>query len=120
VEEIKAVACNFAVPTKIAAKGALCFVLLSNPGWGNERIVVLIRSRGGRWIRKWERIDRLTNFRVKTVVSADPVFERVKGSEYLEPVSFQFAEIRERIGRLAGMRPGLHGFEPKGPRIVEA
>lgn len=116
MKEVRVVACNFAVATKIASKGSLCYVLLDNPGWGNNRIVVLVRSRGGRWVNQWERVDRLTNFRMKTVVEADPVYDRVKDSPYEEPGPFQSAEIHERIARLIGMRPriGDCGFEPKG------
>jgi hypothetical protein len=116
MEEIKIVACNYAVPVKASSKGTLCFVLRANNGNANESVVILCRSRGGRWIERWERIDRLTNFRFKTVVSADPVFERVKDSDYLEPAPFAFAAIRERIARLTGLRPSWPGcgFEPKG------
>ncbi len=116
MKEVRVVACNYAVATKIASKGALCYVLLDNPGWGNNRIVILARSRGGRWVNQWERIDRLTNFRRKTVVDADPIYDRVKDCGHYNPLVFQFAELRDRIARLANMRPSWPGcgFEQKG------
>ena len=91
-------------------------MLLSNPGSGNDRIFILNRSRGKRWIERWERIDRLTNFRMKIVVAASSIYDRVKNHAYQEPGPFQSAEIRERIARLIDMRPrvGSYGFEQKG------
>lgn len=118
MKEVKVVACNYAVAVKTASKGSLCYVLRDNAGWGNERIVILSRSRGGRWIMRWERIDRLTNFRTKTVVADNPVYDRVKDSGYLQPEPFRVAELRNRIARLTGLRLTIlgNGFEPKGTR----
>ncbi len=124
MREIKAVACNFHCPTKSASKGTLAFLVRDNPGWGNERVILLYKSRKGRWIEKWERIDRLTNFRLKTVVDLDPVYGRLVssmtravGSENYVSDPFQYAEVIQRIARLSGMRPSLSGgFEEKGTR----
>lgn len=41
-------ACNYIVPTHIAVAGARAYVCLTNPGNGNDRIDILVRSRGGR------------------------------------------------------------------------
>ena len=122
---ILAIACNYAVPTRVAGKGALCFVLNENFGNGNERIQLLVRSRGGRWVSKWERIDRLTNFRAKIVVGENPIYNRL--SDYFQPEGnrheierLKSAELRNRIGRLTGLKPSLPGtrFEDKGPRRI--
>lgn len=67
-----AIACNIAEPTKECVAGALAFVINFNPGSGGESMHVYARSRSGRWIRKWERLHRLTNFRVKTIPPAHP------------------------------------------------
>lgn len=63
----RVVQCNYTEATAIAAKGARAYVSLSNPGNGSDRIVVVVRSRGGRWVRKWEDIRVLGNFRAKTL-----------------------------------------------------
>ncbi len=54
---------NLSVSRTTASKGALCWILRLNPGGGNDRIVVLLRSRGGRWIEIWMNRRHLTNFR---------------------------------------------------------
>jgi hypothetical protein len=71
-KEYRAIACNFRVPTKIVSKGALAFIKW-RVGDG-EAIRIVVRSRGGRWIEKYERIWRLTNFRVKTLVDSHPAW----------------------------------------------
>lgn len=61
------VQCNYVTPTGQVAAGARAYLVRPNPGGGDDRIVVLVRSRGGRWIEKWESIRRLGYFRVKTL-----------------------------------------------------
>lgn len=63
----RVIACNYRVPAKVARAGALCYVLDANYGNAGERVRLLVRSRGARWIEKWEDTRRLTNFRGKTV-----------------------------------------------------
>lgn len=49
-----AVACNIAGPDKAASDGAKAWVTwMTNPGWDHDRLVVLIRSRGGRHVQRW-------------------------------------------------------------------
>lgn len=67
-------ACNYSVPTQIAAAGAKAYVCLTNPGSGHDRVVVLVRSRSGRWVRKWEKTGRLHNFRPKTLPPEHPFY----------------------------------------------
>ena len=66
----KAIVCNYIESTKIVTKGSLAYVCQTEGG--AENLKVLVRSRGGRLICKWERIKRLTNFRAKTVPEASP------------------------------------------------
>jgi hypothetical protein len=75
VRDKLAIACNIAEPTKECVRGALAFVINDNPGNGGESMQVLARSRSGRWIRKWERLYRLCNFRVKTIPPTHPRYE---------------------------------------------
>jgi hypothetical protein len=84
-EDKKVVQCNYAEGTNIAAQGARAYVVRPNPGNGHDRILILVRSRGARWVEKWENTARLTNFRVKTLPSEHPLYveERLFPAEYL-------------------------------------
>lgn len=66
-EDRYAIACNYTMATKTATKGTKAYVILSNPGNGGDRVQIRFRSRGGRWISKWEDTRRLGNFRRKTI-----------------------------------------------------
>lgn len=68
-----AVACNFRLGTKIASPGAQAFVAPTVAGNGSERIDILVRSRSGRMVRKWEDIRRLWNFRAKCIPDRHPL-----------------------------------------------
>lgn len=67
--------CNLAEATNIATQGARAYVMQPNPGWGHERVQVLIRSRGGRWVAKWEALTHLEDFRVKTLPPEHPQYD---------------------------------------------
>lgn len=56
--------CNVAVGTSAIPEGAKAYLIQN--GW--DRMQVLVRSRSGRWIRKWVAAKHLTNWRYKTVV----------------------------------------------------
>jgi hypothetical protein len=79
----KALACNYAEGSGVARPGALAYVVCSHLG-GNlpERVKVLARSRGGRWVEKWEAVKRLSNFRLKTLPPEHPRYddERITGA----------------------------------------
>jgi len=60
------VVANYQHGTKIAADGAKAFVLWMT-GSG-ESVEVVVRSRGGRWVQKYEQVKHLGNFRVRTLV----------------------------------------------------
>lgn len=70
----RVVQCNYAEPTNIASAGARAYLVLPNPGNGHDRITILVRSRGARWVEKWERTDRLRDFRVKTLPPEHPLY----------------------------------------------
>jgi hypothetical protein len=72
----KVIQCNYAERTGVASRGARAYVARLNNGNGNDRIVVLVRSRGSRWVEKWESADRLTDFRVKTLPPEHPLYGR--------------------------------------------
>lgn len=75
--DIRVVACNVSFGTKVFPAGARAYVVMTNPGNGNDRVVILGRSRGGRWVKKWERRDRLSNFRTKTIPPEHPLYTRL-------------------------------------------
>jgi hypothetical protein len=66
------IACNYTEPTSVAAAGALAYVVPQLGGNLPESVRVLVRSRGGRWVEKWERTGRLDNFRLKTLPPEHP------------------------------------------------
>lgn len=59
--------CNYLEATKVAPLGARAYVAATSPVAIYGRIVVLVRSHGGRWVQKWESLQRLGNFRVKVL-----------------------------------------------------
>lgn len=109
MEGKKAVACNYAVATKICSLGALAYLINQNPGWGGDRVEILARSRGGHWIRRWEASWRLHNFRFKTIPLAKSVYDRVFDfSLYDDQWLRHFNEARdknrgEKIAQAAGL-----------------
>lgn len=71
-DDKKFIVCNYAEATNIARNGALVYVIPQFGGNMPERIRILARSRGGRWVEKWESIKRLENFRLKSIPEANP------------------------------------------------
>lgn len=95
-------ACNYLESTSVAAKGALAYVLLQFGGNLPDRIRVLVRSRSGRWVEKWESVRRLGSPRLETLPPGHPRYgdERLFG-EAAEDHVRQFvaaqAELDARI-----------------------
>jgi len=103
MDEITAIACNYAAGTSIARTGARCY-LLWRTGGDNRRAKVLVKSRGGRWVAKWEPIVMLDHFRFVRVPSAGAEYatlkERTGGA-----VPFDLADITAcRVGALGEAR----------------
>lgn len=67
--------CNYVEGTKITPAGARAYLSLTNPGNAHDRIMVLVRSRGARWVRKWENTARLVDFRVKVLPPEHPLYD---------------------------------------------
>lgn len=70
----RVIQCNFTETTNVAPKGARAYLIRLNPGNGNDRIIILVRSHGSRWVEKWESITRLNNFRIKTLPPNHPLY----------------------------------------------
>jgi hypothetical protein len=74
--DVWAVACNYREDTKVARDGAKAYVGHMGGGSGYSDLDVIVRSRGGRHVKKWERCRRLTNFRAKCVPVGHPLRAR--------------------------------------------
>ena len=72
----RVIQCNLTRPQSTASAGARAYVILTNPGSGSSRIEILLRTRGGRWIEKWQDIRTLHNFRPKTLPFGHPCYSR--------------------------------------------
>jgi hypothetical protein len=100
----EAIACNYAEDTPAFPRGALCFLSMENGGSGNDRVMILGRSRGGRWVQKWEDTRRLDHFRPKTIPPEHPRFgdDRVMhvrpGDVGRLVSSLEIAHLRRLIG----------------------
>lgn len=103
------VQCNYAEPVSAVATGARAYLVRPNPGAGDDRIVILVRSRGGRWIEKWEGICRLENFRRKTLPPGHPLYGDERLWDYAaEAMAVRLnenAELAEAIKEAARREP---------------
>jgi hypothetical protein len=59
--------CSYLDDTPFAPRGARAYVVRINPASGHDRIVVLARTHGNRWVQRWENTLRLGDFRVVTL-----------------------------------------------------
>jgi hypothetical protein len=94
----RVVQCNYAEPVSAAATGARAYLVRPNPGGGDDRIVILVRSRGGRWVEKWEDIRHLGSFRCKTLPPEHPMYgdERIWDHD-AEAMASRLAAARDRL-----------------------
>jgi hypothetical protein len=96
----RVIACNITIPTGPASTGSLAYLQWTNGGGGNDRVNLLIRSRGGRWIEKWEDMRRLSSFRHKTIPPEHPLYDRLRehpDDETLEWVRDCCARINQSV-----------------------
>lgn len=72
-DDRKAIACNLVQGTSSCRTGALTYLVqLAAP-----RALVIVRSRSGRHIRRWDKLSNLKNFRRKNLPPTHPLYERV-------------------------------------------
>lgn len=91
------IACNYTEPVSAVAAGARAYVVPQLGGNLPGRVRVLARSRGGRWIEKWEDIRRLRDFRVKTLPPEHPLYGDGRIWDYGAPqMAARLSEARER------------------------
>lgn len=82
----KVIQCNYVEATSTVANRARAYVVYPNLGNGCDRVCVLVRSRRGRWVEKWESRERLGNFRAKTLPAAHPMYPNDRLHPPTEPV----------------------------------
>ena len=115
MKELTAVACNYAAGTKIARTGARCY-LLWRAGGDNRKCQVLAKSRGGRWVIKWEPIVMLDHFRFVRVPEARGEFKILK-ERGAAAVPFDLTDIVAcRIGALGEDRWRAYLDKHSAPR----
>lgn len=93
--DIHVIQCNYVVGTKVCSVGARAYVWLTNPGGGSDRIQVLARSRGGRFVERWEDVRHLRDFRLKTMPPEHPLYRRLAGISWDEETVARLNEMRE-------------------------
>ncbi len=77
----KVVQCNYRVSTSICATGASAYLTYEGDC---ERVKVVARSRSGRWVTRWESLNKLHNFRLKTICPDDHLYAKDT------PIAFDF------------------------------
>jgi hypothetical protein len=78
----RVIACNYTVGTSSVPTGSKAYVVYPNLSNVAERVCVYVRSRSGRWIEKWENLDRLDGFRLKTVPPESPQYDGCRTHNY--------------------------------------
>lgn len=116
MDEIKAVACNYRYSTKLCPQSAKAFVLGSNPGNGSDRICVVARSRGGRWVTKYEDSRYLENFRLVTLLACRAPYAIVADRGYVHDAEAWCAAMNARQFAGADRPLGPDSGAGDGPR----
>jgi hypothetical protein len=80
--------CNYREGTSIAAPGARAYFSLGLPGLP-DRAYLLVRSRSGRWVQKWENVKRLCNFRFTQMQPEHPMYADTRIADYLTDDTLQ-------------------------------
>lgn len=123
-EDRYAVVCNLAEPDAVGRAGAKAWVTpvaLAH----RERIVVLVRSRGGRHAERWMAIAKLRDFRVTTVPPAhpralDPRIDLHASREDAQAVAESLSEVPARLSGGAGGRgEDAEGVDDEDERSAE-
>jgi hypothetical protein len=73
--DLRVVVANYTEGTSAVRVGAKAYISPVYPGALPDNVFLVVRSRGGRWIEKWERIKRLDNFRLKTIPPGHPLHD---------------------------------------------
>lgn len=71
--DLRPIACNTASGSSGYSSGSLAYIQRMD----GDRVKILVRSRGGRWIKKWLSLADVTNFRIKRLPCEHPLYPRV-------------------------------------------
>jgi hypothetical protein len=95
-----AVTCNYREGTNVARSGGKAYLADWHwSGGGYERVRVVARSRGSRWVTKWEPLKRLKDFRSTTIPPEHPMYKRHDvGWHETREIAQAFADELTRIG----------------------
>ena len=90
------IACNYEGDSFVRRR-ALCFVTFTNPGNASDRVQVWVRSRSGRAVIKFVKIESLNNFRAKWIPPHVRECKRIMGSPWwTKPEAIERAESYQR------------------------
>jgi hypothetical protein len=77
MDDKRVIVCNYRTGNSAVSEGSKAYVdMVAGDGLS---LAVYVRSRGGRWIRRWERIKKMENFRFKTLPPEHPRYGDVFG-----------------------------------------
>lgn len=82
MQDRRVIQCNLIQGRKVAAAGARAYVVDLNGACSGD-VEVLIRNRRGHWVRHWLRPWHLSNFRLKTVPPAHPLYDRLAYADHI-------------------------------------
>jgi len=105
----RAIACNYRESTNVAAAGALAYISNTNFDNAAERVELLVRSRSGHWIQKWQNTRRLTNFRVVTIPPEHPRHDDDRMRFYHDVDEWRIARLYFHDGSAGLRRHGNRG-----------
>lgn len=66
--KVRMATCNMGRGTSVWREGAKAYLINTTGSGPDGSYEMLVRSRSGRWVRHWERVKYLTNWRHTTVV----------------------------------------------------
>lgn len=90
----RVIACNVAQASGVFATGARAYVRYTV---GDDRLSVLGRSRGGRWVGIWQALERLENFRVVTLPPAHPLYHYELHEHDVDRLAARLSDVARRL-----------------------
>jgi hypothetical protein len=96
-KDCRVVQCNYKSDTSACRVGARAYLSYQIDVAG-YRVLVVAKSRSGRWIVKWESLMDLHKFRVKTLVAEDPL----ASSKHPIARDYWSQEVVDNLNRISG------------------
>lgn len=89
--DLRVIAANYAEGTSDVQQGARAYLIGGTSGDGGARRIWLVRSRGGRWVRKWRATKTMRDIRYKTVSAENEHLYRLLKAEDAERMTTSHA-----------------------------